>query len=145
MSWEDTWTTTSARRLLSPGPKVSNEHIHELRMRPEPLDMIRLSLPGHCPSCPFRPAHPESLSKRPMKALRASLQSGKGDGQMAGSQDLADRLWQDSHREILQALHHPFIRQLGSGSLPRYTSCDIMRSFCCSYRNDDRILGVLKA
>lgn len=46
---------------------------------------------------------------------------------MIESQDLADKLWQDSRREILQALHHPFIRQLGNGSLPRYRSCNATR------------------
>ena len=48
---------------------------------------------------------------------------------MIGSLDLADKLWQDSRREISQALHHPFIRQLGNGSLPRYRSCEATRSF----------------
>ena len=58
---------------------------------------------------------------------------------MIASRDLADKLWQDSRREIWQALHHPFIRQLGNGILSRYRSCDATRSFiCCSFRDKEQ-------
>ena len=45
-----------------------------------------------------------------------------GEGALAHASDLtaSERLWQDSRKQILQALHHPFICQLGDGSLPRH-------------------------
>ena len=41
---------------------------------------------------------------------------------MEGIRCISEALWQDSREEILKALHHPFVRQLGAGSLPRFVS-----------------------
>ena len=45
-----------------------------------------------------------------------------GEGALAHASNLtvSESLWQDSRKDILRALHHPFIRQLGDGSLPRH-------------------------
>lgn len=38
---------------------------------------------------------------------------------MVGTETISEALWRDSREQILKALHHPFVRQLGDGSLPR--------------------------
>lgn len=46
---------------------------------------------------------------------------------MPVQQSLSERLWQDSHVDVMRALHHPFVRSLGAGTLAKYIFYQITR------------------
>lgn len=59
---------------------------------------------------------------------------------MIEAQSLAESLWQDSRKEILQALHHPFVRQLGDGTLPRFILCFYScTDICCAVQSSSHL------